>query len=78
MQALWSANVIKKEKCYYCHEKGHIAMKCRAKSRAKNVNKQGEDQRASNSSKYRQTTEYLDKDQEVLETFTLFTLIPIG
>ena len=61
----------KEEECYYCHKKGHIAKKCRAKRRDNNTNKSGEDQRAPEMRKHRQTTNYLGEKQESYSLYTI-------
>ena len=59
----------KEDECYYCHKKGHIAKKCKAKRRDNNANKSREDQQTTEAKKYRQTTNYLGEDQDLLGSY---------
>ena len=64
----------KEDECYYCHKKGHIAKKCKAKRRDNNANKSREDQQTTEARKYRQTTNYLGEDQDLLGSYSMYTV----
>ena len=64
----------KEDECYYCHKKGHIAKKCKAKRRDNNANKSREDQQTTEARKYHQTTNYLDEDQDLLRSYSMYTV----
>ena len=64
----------KDEECYFCHKKGHIARKCRAKERLNTSNRSRDDQQVAESRKTRQTTNYLQEIEEEEKDYELYNI----
>ena len=64
----------KEEECYFCHKKGHIARKCRAKERLNTSNRSRDDQQVAESRKTRQTTNYLQEIEEEEKGYELYNI----